>query len=273
MNKEGLNIEYNKFAEDMAHRAGNIIRDNFSLNMAKNWKGDNTPVTESDLAINTLLLKGVKDNFPEHSVLSEEESYKINNSEYVWVCDPIDGTIPFSHGIPICTFSLALTRNGESILGVIYDPFADRLFVAEKGKGAFLNNQKIHVSDVDRLKNSVGNCEFWQNSKYKVDKLAVHLSTEEDVKLLKLSSFIYSSVLVAAGELSFGIYPGKYAHDAAAVKIIVEEAGGKMTDVFGNEQRYDEEINGAIVSNGVLHEKLVVLSKEHVAGKSDASDL
>lgn len=259
--------KYKKFAERFAKKAGKIMLKNFELGMKKEWKADNTPVTQTDLAINSLLIKEVKKLFPNHSIKAEEQSNMDGDGEYVWVCDPVDGTIPFSHGIPIATFSLALVKNGESILGVVYDPFQKRLYSASKGKGAYLNGNKINVSDKSQLKGAVGEFEYSDASKYNLFAMVAKLMSE-GVKLLKLNSVIYPSALVAAGELIFAIYPGKYAHDAAAIKIIIEEAGGKVTDLFGNEQRYDKEINGFMASNGVIHNKLVELSKKLIQEKN-----
>ncbi|HOX61204.1 MAG TPA: inositol monophosphatase [Candidatus Magasanikbacteria bacterium] len=255
---------HKEFAINLAQQAGAIIRENFALGMNRTLKKDNTPVTATDLAINTLLLKSVRETFPDHNVLAEEESDMSQKSEFVWVCDPLDGTIPFSHGLTICTFSLALVKNGESILGVVYDPFQDNMFVAEKGKGAFLNDKKISVSNADTFSGAVANCEYFNTAIYNTSKCALHMQMIEGVQTMRLSSFIISAVLVAAGELSFAIYPSSYAHDAAAAKIIVEEAGGKATDLFGNEQRYDRAINGFLVSNGLLHEKVLKIIKETV---------
>lgn len=257
--------EYQKFAKEFALRAGKIIRENFGLQMKKEWKSDSTPVTETDLKINALLIEEITKRFPTHSIWGEEESKLQENSDYMWVCDPVDGTIPFSHGIPICTFSLALVHRGESIVGVIYDPFNDRLLSAEKGRGAFLNEKSVKVSDAHLLKGTIAGYEHFKTAKYNVGKLADHLEIQEGVKTLKLNSFIYPSALVAAGELSCTIFPHNTVHDAAAIKIIVEEAGGKVTDLFGNEQRYDQEIKGLIASNGLVHNRLVELSKEFVS--------
>ena len=257
-------MNYKDFAISLAKQAGQIIKENFTLGMAKDWKSDNSPVTETDLRINKLLLDGVKASFPGHRVKAEEESNMEGDSEFVWVCDPVDGTIPFSHGIPICTFSLALTKNGESILGVVYDPFQDRLFTAVKGEGAFLNGKAIHVSKIDHFKSSAGNFEMYETAYFNFSKLANHLIFKEGVKLMKLSSFVYPSALVAAGELAFCLFPGLTSHDGAAIKVIVEEAGGKVTSIFGDEQRYDQDIQGLIVSNGILHDHLVKLAKEMV---------
>ena len=257
---------YKEFAEQFARKAGAIAKENFSLGMSRQWKSDSTPVTETDLKVNSLLIKEVQELFPGHSVKGEEESNILTGAEYVWVCDPIDGTIPFSHGIPTFTFSLALTHKGESILGVVYDPMGDRLFSAAKGEGAYLNGKRISVSQDDTLKGVLGAFEIFSRSTHDVYPLAQKLNNE-GAAMMALCSIIYPSVLIAAAEVGFTIFPHNAAHDAAAVKIIVEEAGGKVTDLFGNEQRYDQEINGYIASNGKLHDKLVELSKQLVIKK------
>lgn len=256
--------EYKQFAESFARRAGAIIKENFTLGMAKEWKSDNTPVTETDYLINSMLIKEVRNNFPSHSIKSEEETDFDGRSEYTWVCDPLDGTIPFSHGIPICTFSLALVRNGESILGVAYDPFGDRLFSAVRKEEAHLNNKKIHVSNIKILRGAAANCEIFDTAQYDINELVKYLRTNKGVKVMSLCSVIYSAMLVAAGEFGFVIFPHHTVHDAAAVKIIVEEAGGRVTDLFGNDQKYDQETNGFIASNGILHNKLVRLAKKFI---------
>lgn len=256
--------EYKKFAVGLAMEAGEIMRKNFVFGMKKKWKiKDNTPVTATDLKINKLLLDRVKKIFPEHNVLAEEESDMSRKSEYVWVCDPVDGTIPFSHGIPLSTFSLALVKNGESILGVIYDPFSNRLFYAEKGKGAFLNNKRIQVSKKKDFKGVAANCEFFEKAIFDASKLSVYLELEKGIKMMKMCSYVYSAALVAAGEFVFSIYPWNYAHDGATAKIIVEEAGGKATNFFGKDQKYDRDIKGQIVSNGLLHNDILKLVKKY----------
>lgn len=256
--------EYKQFAKDFAKKAGEIMLEHFGLGMAKEWKKDSTPVTEADLKINSLFIEAVKSKFPTHSVRGEEESNMKEGSEYTWVCDPIDGTIPFSHGVPICMFSVALVKDGKSILGVTYDPFGDRLFFASLGEGAYLNDEKISVSDTSDLKAVMADYEMWQGARYDINKLGQYLCMERDVKLTKFACITYPSCLVAVGEFGFTIFPHTTAHDAVALKIIVEEAGGKVTNLFGEEQRYDEEINGVIISNGVLHDELVSLAKQMV---------
>src|SRR3989338_6753886 len=102
---------YKTFAINLAQKAGKIIRENFKANVKKEWKADGTPVTAIDLAVNKLVIESVQKEYPTHSILAEEESAMQEGSEYVWVCDPIDGTYPFSHGIPNFAFSLALVKD------------------------------------------------------------------------------------------------------------------------------------------------------------------
>ena len=148
--------EYKKFAIKLAKKSGKMIRDNFSLGINTEWKdNDEGPVTKIDLAVNKLLLETIKKKFPEHGIISEEGSDCQGNEEYKWVCDPIDGTVSFSHGVATSVFSIALVKDGQPILGVVYDPFLKRMFTAEKGQGTFLNNKRIKVSDIKVIKNSV----------------------------------------------------------------------------------------------------------------------
>ena len=259
-----LSSPYREFAQNMAQEAGKIMKRYYSLGMEKGWKGDRTLVTKADLEINHLLLEKVQCVFPTHNVRSEEGSSEGKPSEYCWVCDPIDGTAPFCHGMPISTFSLALVKNGESILGVVYDPFADRLFIGEKGMGTMLNGKNIRVSSQAELRGALCDIEAHYTHPYHAHTFVEHLCDEERVHCMRMMSFIYPSVLVAAGEVTCTVFPGDTVHDVAAVKVIVEEAGGRVTDLFGNEQRYDRPVKGAIVSNGVVHEYLVELSKKYI---------
>jgi fructose-1,6-bisphosphatase/inositol monophosphatase family enzyme len=130
------------FAEKLAREAGALMRQNFTLGMKKEWKSDMTPLTATDLAVNALALRRIEDAYPADAIISEEGSIK-KDSEYAWVCDPVDGTMPFSHGLPTFVFSLALTRQGESVAAVVYDPICDRLVRAEKGEGVFMNGRPL----------------------------------------------------------------------------------------------------------------------------------
>jgi myo-inositol-1(or 4)-monophosphatase len=251
--------DYVTLATDLARKAGEIIRKDITLGMKKTLKkADNSPLTASDTVINHLVIKTIEKEFPTHSVIGEEENNKKTNSEFTWICDPIDGTIPFSSGIPIATFSLALTKDGTPILGVIYDPFMDRLFVGNKGSGAFLNNKKITVPKEKKIENGLHYMGWWKHSLYDLLLVRRELS-RKGCKIMDFCSFAYGGALVAAGEFNSVIYGDRYPWDVAAMKVLVEEAGGICTDFAGNDQRYDENINGFIASNRLIHDDLLML--------------
>ena len=254
--------EYMDFAIATARKSGDVMRRNFSFTgIEKSWKDDGTPLTETDIVINELVISAVHANFPNHCLLGEERS-DMNESEYIWVCDPIDRTIGFSHGYPIFMFQLALTKNGESILGVMYDPILNRMFRAKKGEGAFLNGKPIRVaSDVD----------FSHKSKKAIlcldgDDRPPLISLRDSLRRrgAKTTNFYcasYPSALVACGEFTGEIYGATGAWDGATAKILVEEAGGKVTDLLGNEQRYDRPINGFVATNGLVHNEVIGIIK------------
>jgi fructose-1,6-bisphosphatase/inositol monophosphatase family enzyme len=248
-------MTYKNFAISLAKQAGKIMRANFQRGMERDWKKDGSPVTETDLKINKLVIAQVKKNFPGHGVLGEEESYHGTGKEYLWVCDPVDGTVPFSHGIPTFVFSLALVKDGRPVLGVIYDALLDRLYFAEAGKGAFMNGRKIKVNK-SGLKSAVA---FWDV------KSVGHLHVKyPEIFWLNLYSICYEGIMVASGYAVAAFYDYHFAHDIAAIKVIVEEAGGKVTDKFGREQRYDNKINGALITNGTVHDDLLKMVKKHI---------
>lgn len=261
-------MTYKKFAIDLAKKAGKIMRAHFVLGMDKTIKKDGTPVTKADLAINKLVIDSVKKYFPTHGVLGEEQSNVISGCEYTWVCDPIDGTIPFSRGMPTCMFSLALTQNGRPILGVAYDPFLKRMFFAEEGKGAFLNGKHIKVSGQGKLKGSYVSYSVWKMTTYPMPELMNDLVFKNDVNVFPIGSVVYNGMLLAAGQLDGIVFAYNTGHDVAAIKIIVEEAGGKVTDFYGNDQRYDsEDIKGCLISNGAMHNQLLKIIKAHLRSK------
>ena len=254
------------FAKNFALEAGSLMKKNFTLGMQKVWKDDKTPVTVTDETINSNLIAQVKTSFPTYAVKGEEENLQIANAEMTWVCDPVDGTYPFSHGIPIATFSLALVdKSGKPQLGVVYDPFTERLAYAVVGGGAFLNDNPIQVSDRKTLEGAVVDVDVWADRiDLPNDRLREAL-LDEDVRPLSLCSVIFGSYLVGAGELDGVIFNVPKPEDIAAVKVIVEEAGGKVTDLQGNEQSYLKQTNGAILSNGLIHQQLIdVVNRKRV---------
>ncbi len=255
--------EYLEFAKDIAYYAGKVMKQYFfNDGMNIEYKDDKTPVTEADKLINEYLIEQVQETYPDHSVLGEEAK-NINGSEYVWVCDPIDGTASFTHHIPIAVFSLALVKNGEPIVGAVYDPFLDEMYTAIKNRGAFCNGKPIHVNDkkYGELGGTIDYC-MWDKAKY--DTLKIIQEIRKDFRTGELGSVAHACMLVASGKLSGEIFPGtSHGHcDIAASKLIVEEAGGKVTSFKGTDQRYDQAIDGAIITNGIIHDEIIEKIKE-----------
>lgn len=255
--------ESKKFAIGLAKDAGEIMLEYFySGNFEIEYKEDKTPVTIADKKINQLVIDAVARAYPKHAVQGEEGSV-IKNSNYMWVCDPIDGTVPFLKQIPIAAFSLALVYDGKPVVGVVYDPFGERLISAVHGNGAFLNDEKISVSQKKLDIKATINIEWWPEAEKDVFTSLHNLSKENAMYHIHLPSIVYAGMLVATGELEACVFPGTKEKnvDIAALKIIVEEAGGEVTDLDGNEQRYDRDINGAVISNGIVHDDITIALK------------
>ena len=255
--------EYLDFAKNIAKYAGEIMLKYFNEDNGEKYKGDNTIVTLADTEINSYLIEQVKEKYPNHAVDGEEEQF--GESNYKWVCDPVDGTAMYAKHIPVAVFSLALVIDGKPVLGVIYDPFTDSMYTAIKGQGAFKNNKKIIVNnyEIEDLE-TTGHCDMWPKAKYKAHKIFEILS--ERTRVNDIGSIIRACCCIATGDYSFAIFVGTEHKncDIAAAKIIVEEAGGKVTDLFGNEQRYDTSIKGALITNGKIHDEMVEIIKKYM---------
>lgn len=251
--------EYLDFAKDLANEAGAAMLKYYGNKPQTNIKDDKTIVTIADKEINDLVIRRVHERYPDHDIDGEEASHKANQSSYVWVCDPIDGTNPFAMEIPISVFSLALVKDGESLVGVVYDPFNKKMYSAQKGGGAFCNNDSIHVSDHTLAPVSRINFDSWSAAEYDIMPVIHRITKETGVYALSPGSVTHMAMKVADGSFVANIFPGTEEKnvDIAAAKVIVEEAGGKVTNLWGNEQRYDQNIDGAIVSNGVVHDQIV----------------
>lgn len=250
---------YLEFAKQLAKEAEEIALKYFSFETENTWKDDNTPLTKADTEINDLVIKRINETYPSHSIYGEEKSDNKNGSQYIWVCDPIDGTMAFACGLPIFVFSIALVdqSNGLPILGLINDPIMKNIYWAYKNGGAYRNGKRIFVSQNNVLINTYVNTGA-SGKKVGFSNLPlIKTLSDEKCSLMKYPSFIYGGVQVANGKYVGAIFYDKYGHDVAALKIITEEAGGKVTDLNGEERRYDEDGIGCIISNGFLHNELL----------------
>lgn len=250
--------EWLDFAKSVALEAGDIMRKYFGKKPDSHLKANNTIVTVADEEINDLVIKRVTERYPAHDIDGEEASQR-RGSKYVWACDPIDGTASFIMGLPVSVFSLALVIDGQPEVGVIYAPFSDHLYWASRGRGAYMNSQPIHVSQHSldgRVEMSI---DWWPSAPWDVMQVVHDLAYEKDVYVTTVGNTTHAAALVARGEFVASVFVGTKGKnvDIAAAKVIVEEAGGKVTDLFGREQRYDQDIRGAVLSNGIVHEDIV----------------
>ena len=251
--------QYLEFAKKLTEEAGEIALKYFSFEVENIWKEDSTPLTKADTEINDLVIKRINEAYPEHSIYGEEKSEIKENSKYIWVCDPIDGTMAFSCGLPTFVFSLALVdqSNGLPVLGIVNDPVMKNMYWAYKGNGAYRNGKKIFVQDSITLKNTYFNIAASGKSIGFSNLPLIKTLSEMKCAVMKFPSFIYGGIQVANGKYIGAVFFKEYGHDCAALKIITEEAGGKVTDLNGNERRYDEDGIGCLVSNGILHNEIL----------------
>lgn len=220
-------------------------------------EGINNLVTEADHAAEKAIFEVIKAKFPDHYILSEETGAIVQESEYKWIIDPIDGTINFAHGIPICCVSIALEHKGEIIMGSVYNPALKELFFAEKGKGATLNETRIHVSEQTEVIRSCLVTGFpytyinIPNGPLEIFERFIR----KGVPVRRLGSAAIDLCWVAAGRFD-GFYEHKLeAWDSAAGYLIVEEAGGKVTDFEGN--KFSPYQHRILATNGKIHDEML----------------
>lgn len=253
---------YLQVAVAAAKEAGRIQKLYFGRSHPVEYKGEFNPVTEVDRLCEQAIVKMILDAFPDHDVLTEESPFKGKGSPWRWIIDPLDGTTNYFHGFPCFCVSIGLEMEGEVILGVVYVPMLNELFYSEKGKGAFLNGERIVVSQNNRLNRSLVCTGF----PYDVHEHA-------DFYLRYFRQFITKSFAVrrpgsAAIDLSYlaaGRFDGfwelkLHAWDVAAASLMITEAGGKVTDFQGRPFNiYSGEI---LASNGFIHEEMLQAIQE-----------
>jgi len=223
-------------------------------------------VTEVDKKCEAKIIEVIHNTFPGHNVLGEEGGDRHKKSDYVWIVDPIDGTVNYAHSVPIFCVSIAVEYKGEIILGVVQSPKTREKFHAEKGKGAFLNDKKINVSTIDLLKDSLLVTGFPYGSKDNYDHCIDHFVNfiRLGLPIRRLGSAALDICYLAAGRFEGFWEVNLNAWDVAAGYLILLEAGGKVTNFEGGQYSvYDKQI---LASNGkIVHGEMIeVLKKAYV---------
>lgn len=241
-------------AKKIAIKAGDIILKYFDTDQQIKIKSDKSLVTIADTSVNELVIKELLKVFPNDGIIGEERSISEYGMGRLWFCDPIDGTAGYVWGVPTAMFSLALVVDGKAVVGVAYDPFLKRMYYAVHGKGSFCNGKRLKVSD-KKLSEGIfavsGSVPLIQKLSY------IPALKEQGTRFATYSGAVHKSCLVAKGKFVGYVEYGVNPHDMAAVQVIVEEAGGKVTSLTGEKLDYSKPFRSAIASNGKAHAKLV----------------
>ena len=220
------------------------------------FKDQHEIVTKEDYQAEKEILKILKKECPQHSVLSEEGGGKRRKSDYLWVVDPLDGTTNYSIKHPLFAVSISLFYKEKVILGVVFAPYAKELFVAEKNKGAFLDGKRIRVSKKKKVEKSL--LTFCHGHKLKDIKRAIRIYQKFKLAgydLRQLGSASLELGFVADGRTESIMIPGAHSWDVAAGILLVREAGGKVTDFKG--QEWNIKSKDMVASNGKVHQELL----------------
>lgn len=251
---ENLNLrDLLEDATEAAYQAGKITLGYFqSGRFDVETKPDESPVTMADKNAEKFIRQFVQRRYPGHGVLGEEFGESEGNSPYRWIIDPIDGTKSFIHGVPLYGTMIGIEdlRIKDAVAGVIYFPALDEMYTGAKGLGAWCNGRRIHVSEVSELKDAVVLCTDMTHA-YKHDNAAGYDAIQRNSRFVRTWGDCYGHMLVAAGRAEVMMDPRMHLWDVAALKPIIEEAGGKFFDWNGRNGLY---IDDAISSNALLED-------------------
>jgi myo-inositol-1(or 4)-monophosphatase len=254
-------------AIDIAHEAGEVVREGFGHLQRLDFKGAVNPVTETDEAAEALIRDRLQAAFPDHGILGEEAGGDDwRTSEPIWLVDPLDGTNNFAHAFPFVTVSLALRMKGEVHVGVVFDPLRGETFAAGRGTGAWLNGDPLHVTPTAKLADAFLATGFPYNRRVAADnnvqRLDHFLRRSQGVR--RAGSAALDMAYVACGRFDGFWEIRLHPWDVAAAGLIVQEAGGRLSDFAGDMARFasGEEV---VASNGHIHDEMLRVIREGAA--------
>jgi myo-inositol-1(or 4)-monophosphatase len=252
-------VEYLQTAIDLARAAGDVLNHYAAREKLVEFKGHANLVTIADKKSEELIVGGILSRYPGHSVLAEESGATQPGAAVKWVIDPLDGTTNFAHGYPFYCVSIGVEVGGEMQCGVVYDPVRDELFSAARGDGAYCNGEALKVSDVDQLSHALLITGFPYNFRERLDTVVsqfrAFLVASQAVR--RGGSAALDLCYVAAGKLDgfWELYLQPW--DTAAGRLILEEAGGRVSNFRGGPYSiYEKEI---LASNTLLHEQMLAV--------------
>jgi myo-inositol-1(or 4)-monophosphatase len=247
---------------NISKEAGELIRSKFNTNFSFEFKSNESDiVTEVDTASEKIIVDFIKKKYPSHGIITEEGGTSLSKSEYNWVIDPIDGTTNFAHGLPIFAVSIGVQKNGETVAGVVYDIMLNVVYSAELKGGAFENDKKIKVNDNSNLRRALLVTGFpynvAENPENALEKFAALTKASRGIRRLGSAAidFCYVAKGVFDGFWEVHLKPW----DMCAGKLIVEEAGGLVTDFDG--KKIDIFSKKILATNGKVHDAMIEVLK------------
>ena len=253
--------------EPIAREAGALLMTYFDRHITIEYKGDVDLVTAADRASERLIAERLKAKWPQHGIVGEEGTRTDTDAEFRWYVDPLDGTTNFAHGYPVFCVSLALVRHDDELeVGVLYDPTRNELFAAERGQGATLNGNPMHVSKTQRVVESILGTGFPSHKRHQNPNIHFYQQlTLHSHGVRRAGSAALDLANVASGRYDgfweFNLNPW----DTAAGVLIVREAGGKVTRFDGSPFRLDS--REVLASNGLIHGELIERFNQILAGR------
>ena len=246
-------MPYLETAVEIAREAGSLLANYFERRVTFELKGEFDLVTEADRASERLVVERLRSRFPSHAIVAEEGGGHETSSDYRWFVDPLDGTTNFAHSFPMFNVTLGLERAGEMVAGVIYDPIRQEMFTAERGGGAWLNNRRIRVSTVKDLGDSLASTGFPSRKRH--HNVNIHFYYQLAMAshgVRRTGSAAIDLAYVACGRLDFFWEFGLKPWDMAAGVLLVEEAGGCVSDMKGAPHSVTASEH-LLADNGALH--------------------
>lgn len=253
-------MRYLSLAKRCALKAGEILREGFNRPKHIEYKGMGDPVTEFDRRSEDLIVGMIRERFPDHAILAEESTDVKSSSGVRWIIDPLDGTVNFTHSVPLIAVSIAAEVDGRITAGVIYNPILNDLYEAAEGHGAYHNGRRIRVSAIDTPAKSLVITGF----PYRRDRVEevispMRLFIEKYEAFRRLGSAAVDMAYIAAGKGEGFYEEGLKPWDTAAGCVIVREAGGIVTDFYGNE--YRPENRTILACNPAIHPLMMEVLK------------
>ena len=239
-------------AREVALKAGGMLKDRFRRSISVSWKGRGDVVTEVDTEVEAEVLALLRSEYPNMGLLGEESAGARADKGYVWIVDPLDGTRNYASRIPFFSTVVGLALDGETLVGVNYDPVRDDMFEAERGKGAFLNGQPMRVSEKTAIDDCILGMDLSYNNEGALNGLEVISSIWPEMQTARIMGSSALGISYAAAGLTDLYFHHQLAPwDQVAGILLVEEAGGVITDRAG--KRAGLFSDGLIASNFTLH--------------------